>query len=644
MYYRCELLLNGYSYRITNELKNWDDIEMSFKRADYDGVVRSFSSKFEFCLGAYSLLKSEYRDKYLSATATVVFYKRNNSWLWNEVFRCALDFSTFEDDGNTISINAIDNSLASLIKAKKGTQYEYSVNEIKEEQQLYYDGLMMKENAQWNAIGNTIKDTVETEIDIIASLSARYMPIYVKSSEIPIKKTIEIGETSQKNVSEDGENNYIFKAIKDINCHLVIRMRFDIPISKGLSISLVKVNINAEKTIIHQANITPESSLRYLLFIIDQDIKMVTGDYYYLSYSSIYTFKMKVEFADLSLNWKSRIDPVKLDVVTPTKLLNRLLKSINSGQDGITGEIQSGIDKRLDECVIVPAESIRGLPKAKLYSSYSKFSQWMSSEFGFVPVVGADKIQFVHRDSLFQNKTVKELGDNYNDFQYTVNSSLVYSRVRVGYDKQDYDSVNGRDEFRFTNEYTTGINLTENSIELISPYRADAYGIEFLAQKRGEDTTDSDSDNDVFFVNAKIMGVEYVLVRESNGGPSISGVLSPATMFNAAYSPRFMLGANRLFIGAAINNLTFASSDGNSDVVIDGIKETDGINIASRLFTVGEVTVETGDIVPISDLTGTISLEHHGEIYSGYVKDVSYNYGRGESVKYTLIVKDVSNG
>lgn len=42
MYYRCELLIGGMTYDATNELVNWDDVEMSFKRGDYDGVVRSF--------------------------------------------------------------------------------------------------------------------------------------------------------------------------------------------------------------------------------------------------------------------------------------------------------------------------------------------------------------------------------------------------------------------------------------------------------------------------------------------------------------------------------------------------------------------------------------------------------------------------
>lgn len=109
----------------------------------------------------------------------------------------------------------------------------------------------------------------------------------------------------------------------------------------------------------------------------------------------------------------------------------------------------------------------------------------MESEFGYVPVIEGNKVTFAHRYALFDDYVVKDLSDQINDYEYSVNSSLIYTSVKVGYDKQDYDSINGRDEFRFTNEFSTGLKLTDNTLSLISPYRADAYGIEFLVQKEG---------------------------------------------------------------------------------------------------------------------------------------------------------------
>ena len=148
---KCEIILNGYVYDATNDLVNWDDVEMKWKRNDFDGVVRSFTTKFEFAGSTYSLLVSEFIKNMLNASASIVFYTRNNSWLWNERFRCALDFSTFSYNGNTCEINAIDDTLAAKIKANRSTKYEYNVSELSEKD-LDYDRLDLIGNAEWMTV------------------------------------------------------------------------------------------------------------------------------------------------------------------------------------------------------------------------------------------------------------------------------------------------------------------------------------------------------------------------------------------------------------------------------------------------------------------------------------------------------------
>ena len=60
-----------------------------------------------------------------------LFILITNSHTYEEFFSCRLDFGSLTYDGNTVSINSIDDSVANIIKANKGTQYEYSVDEIK---------------------------------------------------------------------------------------------------------------------------------------------------------------------------------------------------------------------------------------------------------------------------------------------------------------------------------------------------------------------------------------------------------------------------------------------------------------------------------------------------------------------------------
>lgn len=651
MYYKCELVVGGYSYDVTDNLVNWDDVEMSFKRNDYDGVVRSFSTKFQFANGAYSLLLKQYTDNYLKSNASIVFYIRNNSWLWNEKFRCALDFSTFSHNGTTCEINAVDNSLASLIKAKKGTQYEYPVGELKEEYKLFYDRMQMHNQANFTITGENEEESgavMHTYVDIPQNTEdiSSSLPLYIVTPDIFNKNVVEIYDEEQNNnIPYSGTTPPPAFFMKCLRTFTTVNIKFDLVVrtfgGKGLSNVILR----------HYDGTNYKDILRVVIPINDNyvamktpdegiDIKMASGDmlFFVLNAIGATRFDFAYPIADpryINISFVGQDEAVSIDVVKPISLLSRLLKSINGGKEGVTCEIASGVDSRLDNTLIVAAESIRGIEDAKIYTSYTKFVKWMEAEFGFVPVVGENKVTFVHRDSLFQDVQIKDFTGNSREFEYSINSSLIYSGIKVGYDKQDYDSVNGRDEFHFTNEYLTGITLTDNVLDLISPYRADAYGIEFLAAKRGEDTTDSKSDNDIFFVGAELSGDKYKLIRIP-----VSGVISPDTMFNAMYSQRYMIKANEKLIGAFTDRLEFASSEGNSDVVIDGVSEKADILISGRSFTVGELSFETGDTEIPSDLSGYVVVTNGGKTYKGYLSNVSYNLGRSEAVKYTLIVKE----
>lgn len=651
MYYKCELIVGGYSYDVTNNLVNWDDVEMSFKRNDYDGVVRSFSNKFKFANGAYSLLLKQYTDNYLKSNASIVFYIRNNSWLWNEKFRCALDFSTLSHNGTTCEINAVDNSLASLIKAKKGTQYEYPVGELKEEYKLFYDRMQMHNQANFTITGENEEESgavMHTYVDIPQNTEdiSSSLPLYIVTPDIFNKNVVEIYDEEQNNnIPYSGTTPPPAFFLKCLRTFTTVNIKFDLVVrtfgGKGLSNVILR----------HYDGTNYKDILRVVIPINDNyvamktpdegiDIKMASGDmlFFVLNAIGATRFDFAYPIADpryINISFVGQDEAVSIDVVKPISLLSRLLKSINGGREGVTCEISSGVDSRLDNTLIVAAESIRGIKDAKIYTSYTKFVKWMEAEFGFVPVISENKVIFVHRDSLFQNFQIKDFADNSREFEYSINSSLIYSGIKVGYEKQDYDSVNGRDEFHFTNEYSTGITLTDNVLDLISPYRADAYGIEFLTSKRGEDTTDSKSDNDIFFVCAEFSEDKYKLIRIP-----VSGVISPDTMFNAMYSQRYMIKANEKFIGAFTDRLEFASSEGNSDIVIDGVSEKADILISGRSFTVGELSFETGDIEILSDLSGYVVVTNGGKTYKGYLSNVSYNLGRSEAVKYTLIVKE----
>lgn len=667
MYFRCQILINGISYEATDDLKNWDDFELAYKRSDYDGVLRSFSTKFEFVNRSYNLLKEEYSKNYLSSSAGIAFYKRNNSWNWDKVFQCALDFSSYSDDGYTISINAIDDTLAAIIKAKRNIQYEYLVSELKP-QSLYYDGLKFQYEAKYVSGGTTVEDDANLQyIQFHGALQAEggtrpatvSFPVYIlDNSELP-KRDSPLVFTDEP-FTTDGSVQIFAEALSNIDITLKLSFSFYVTADNAHGTAYADVVLSVKRA---NGDLARFGVWRHIAgnipTIVSEliNISLNSGDSIgmdLLLYNSAtpitMTWTTYLRGFSLSVNFQSRINSVNIDVLLLTTVAEKLLESMTDSSDysvDIYNYVPGGITRsRLSSCFIMPAESARNLPNAKLYTSFKKFCEFMEAEFGYVLVVEGNNVTFIHRYALFDNYVVKDLSDQINDYEYSVNSSLVNTSVKVGYDKQDYDSINGRDEFRFTNEFSTGLKLTDNTLSFISPYRADAYGIEFLVQKRGEDTIDNDSDNDVF-----IVGCQYATSAENGNllldrpysSSQLLGLISPDTMFNIEYSPRFMLEANKAYIGACTNMLKFTSSDGNSNVSIAGIKETDDFPIDNRLFTVGEVDVETSEVDIPSNLSGLISLDYNGEAVHGYIKEMKINVGKTESVRYSLIVKEIKS-
>ena len=660
MFYRCELLINGLKYRVSDDLENWDEVKASFKRNDYDGVVRTFSNKFSFAGDARALLLKQYEEKYLNAAASIIISTRNNSWLYNEKFNCALNFSTLQDDGNILQMNAVDDSVASLIKAKKGTQYEYPVEEIKSLVPLVYDGLELSESSKWIPAGDTVEED-ESLIKVMFHREMAPMPIYITASDALIKGAVEFDDQTI-----GGDDVYAIKALKSITATVdfsismwVYRrrstsaiLRYDIV---GVKIEVVKVGNEVKDG----QEVSVETLIGGFEFITDSEtpvnksetesytVSLNSGDKIIVrsmfvnnegAFSGLLPdFAFNVSTSSyFNVSWKNRINPVEMDVIKPDTLLNRLLKSINDEKDGLTGVIEGG-DKRLDGCMLLAAESARKIPGAKVYTSFTKFANWMSYVFGYAYDINGNTVTFRHRSKYFSGDVVKKI-TNIADYEMKVNSSLVYSSLRIGYDKQDYDTANGKDEFRFTNEYTTGVTMTDNSLEMISPYRADAYGIEFLADKIGEDTTDNESDTDLFMVGVKnnSLGTKYILNRDY----LLAGVLSPETMFNAMFSPTSMITANEEYINVSVERLTFASSDGNSAVGIDGMAENRDIPLSGKLFTVAEVEFETSDIELPDDLTGIVEFEYQGKVSQGYYQQADYTFTKSQSSNITLIVKN----
>lgn len=653
---------------VSTMLSNIADISLSFTRSDLSGVVRKFGGEFRLIGAAMEALVSHFVQNGTSSVAAMAVYPINDNWTYEKAWECPLDFGTFKYTLHDCSISAIDNSLAAVIKANASTKYQYLVEDIKDPYPLYYDHLTMKSFAKYifggelDEYGGTSVITFERTGEVLS------WPLFIENSETANRKMMVFSDGGQVSGSFFSSGSEIFENLTD----KPITVNVTLSIS-GSCENLPRDNSDPRETVsTMQIRVgTPGSSERispvftaYTLqlgasFADAQEFQMYVGP---REKVGVYTMGWTKDDTPVTVNVHAesfiqfdiltRNAPETCDIVRPLRMLQELVKSM-TGRDDITCAIEDQ-PAVLDQTHIVAAESARGVENAHLYTSYKDFCSMMSSVFGYVPVIGEDSVKFVERGKLFVNSVRKEISGKNADLSVSVDPSMIYSRVLIGFEDQEYDSVNGRDEWRFTTEYSTGVTMTDNVLEIVSKYRADAYGLEFLFLRRGEDTTDSGADEDVFIVHAMYFGrfAQYMLNRASSDpmvmdrAPSVTGVLDPETMFNAVYRPWLMMANNAPYIASFTRMLSFASSGGNHDVVIEGIGVGADLavvtEVGGHLFLPAHLNIKTSDIDIPEKWDGYVAVEAGGYRYEGYLDDVTFGFGKDKPASYDLILKKIT--
>lgn len=645
------LLIGGKRYDVTDHLKNWEDVEISAKRKDLGGVVRSFSNKFEFVKGAYDLLEAEYLSNYTRASAILVIGVLNDSWGYNEKFRCKLDFSTYQSDGYTISINAIDDSVASIINANKSQVYDIPVSELKEDT-LYYDRIKLL-NKSTMYITPNFENELMPDYDRFMALRLQsretLLPLAYGEISTPVKGVMEVYDVGMDIPYDNaGKTGYFALCLVDkIEINLRIRMVVDLLTTAVTSLHIRHMSadnkLKSDKAILlskdgSSAGVTSvDESLSYAMRDGDRLIA------YILCVTSIgedidEIIKISRDY-DFYIDYSARNKPVNIDAFSPKKLLSSLLSRMGVS---LSGDIVSG---SMPIPWMMAAESVRGIKDAKVHTSFSKFCDFAKALMGYDYEILDNSVRFRHMNDFFVNET-KEL-DHVSNMELSVDESLIYSGVEIGFDKQDYDEINGRDEFHFKSSFSTGLDIKDNILSLISPYRADCYGLEFLANERDEESKDTDSDNDIFIVHARKDGDRLVLVREENGGAiyAVTGVLFPDTIFNASYSPRNMLLVNKERLGICTDYLSFTASDGNSSISIGGVSETLPISLPvnDRRIRIDKVSLETPGLSPFpGNYRGKLSFSYAGRSYEGWVSEITEKIGKYQTASYSLILSKIT--
>lgn len=676
-----------------DDLKNWDEIKCCYKRSEYSGIVRSFTSKFEFCNEAYRIIMDLFDRKGFASRARLDMMVMNDRWEYDCEFTAELDFSTLTYTHTILSINAIDNGTAAVIKANKSTKFEFVVGEdIPTCGEYVFDRLQILETATY--------EITQGESQSDGSLKGTYTTD--QNKRLYVGRTgYEMGVGKVLLLNEDQTNEAkgcMFKAMKSTSvnfewhvnvwleggCGRLVLMkndeelyelshavkakqRFRPGISSWSSIEQVMNYIHSDPYLSHDWAVeswdgdwvvvngivwevrqnngntwenTGKSLVEYctITFSDSKTFNVSVDDEVWIKFDATKETNYQIASSLFEFSWKARGSAVRIDAIRPLDLLEAIIMKFQGAMPDVG---ISDYDTRLANTLILASESVRAIPGAKIYASFNDFCNWMETVFGYTYEIDEEAygmLIFKHRKEIFKdNAPVVEIPSATN-IKYSIEKSVLYATINVGYAKKDYEGVNGRDEFNFNNTYQTGYTVTEKKLELKSPFRADSYGLEFNVQKRGEDTTDDSSDKDVFFVLGRQSGLDYYTVRNK----SVVGAISN-TMINGEFSPMECAAKNREFISlmATEMELIFASSEGNSDITIAGVKMSDNLIYEDlEMLTPGELTFTCEDIDMPADFNSLIKVRTEDFIYRGYIKDISRRYANPEAIEMTIMIKD----
>lgn len=164
---------------------------------------------------------------------------------------------------------------------------------------------------------------------------------------------------------------------------------------------------------------------------------------------------------------------------------------------------------------------------------------------------------------------------NVRKVKRSVNEQFTFSEVHVGYEKAEYEQVNGLEEYNNKSKFATFIKSDNNTLDLISPDRADGYGMEFARRKNisvaaTEDTT---YDEEVFTAMVIVEEGEDLLRTEKDENyDSVLNIQSPETATNLDITPQRNLIRNGDWISGCCKKypteaLKFISADKATDLV-----------------------------------------------------------------------------
>jgi len=708
---------------LPNAPVDWEKTTITYKRSvNYEGILKNLSLPFQFNFrGAYLLRNEFYQFGQLSNVKLLIDKLNPSTRKYKNIYKGKLDFSQFEDELKRVTVPATQDDLSLRIAAFDSVKYQIPLNvpeaidvlltpiKLKEKADFIYSPntdyrsdafwpLVLVNNEQHATVASVqdkpgfladstpdfttsnewfYRATTNTQIRLFGNLKGfvfpnasgdRHFGIEVYSSTGALVYTIyDVTLPSAAPVGFD--INYDFTLDMDANERLYIYF-------KNFSSNNTNVGFQIETGDLSLAynTETPATHCKALRasYVFDRLIQLMNGDNQGGAYDPYPTqsFLLSGILNNLVITSSNAIRQIPPE----TRYLPGDTLSLGSRYTVVNAPIiyNSTTYQIADTFMAVDnADTFSGDGAVVLVSfneyllySFKDFYQSVKSVMGGDCSFGLDNgaACLENLSYVYRNLTILNVGANRTGFKLSVALDKIYNSIKIGYQDQQYDSLNGTQETNSEQSYTVAIT-TNKELNLVSETRADCYGIEQI-RVTPTDTAASRSDNDNFFIWIKDnpeAGQTYYQPLRSDGLISITGVDGGDSFYNWMLTPKRNLlrgGAYlaSIFYGLKGYKIRFESAFKNYNLVtigLDGVvvSERDDVLISSLpqpIFIPYNVEFSTDlpkDTLDFIDTKyyGAVGFIFNNYAMKGFIIEASVDAGQNSTRDYKLLLTPDNN-
>ena len=225
---------------------------------------------------------------------------------------------------------------------------------------------------------------------------------------------------------------------------------------------------------------------------------------YQLSGNVVNQLTIVPQVKNIEISTKTRAESVITYALRPLDLLKDLVRQATNGRYTINSNHFTEFNKDVLTC----GQALRGLPNAKLYSSFKEFFQsFNATQYLALRNINdslwIEKATNVYRHDelpLPPSDLLIDLGEVIS-CSFIVAEDMYVNEIEVGGPVVDYRHPSGRLDFNSTNKFTAQITNTKNKLSLVSKYRLSCYDAQFMILDYQNDSTqDNEGDNEVYML------------------------------------------------------------------------------------------------------------------------------------------------